>query len=152
MINIKKIALLTIFTTMTFCQAISNQQVNKISGEQYITGDDGIVYIYVNIWGHVERTGSYLVYDGADLFNALSVAGGPKNGANLKNISIKSQNGEAIFINIENQKTIDYKLKPYDTIIVNEKLGSKILSRSSIVSAVLQLINLIYTIDRLDND
>ena len=49
MINIKKIALLTIFTTMTFCQSISNQQVNKISGEQYITGDDGIVYIYINI-------------------------------------------------------------------------------------------------------
>ena len=40
----------------------SNTQM-PISSADYITGEDGIVRMYVNVWGHVKNPGTYLVYD-----------------------------------------------------------------------------------------
>ena len=42
------------------------------------------------------------------------------------------------------------KMRPFDTIIVYQTTGNKILSRSSLIAAVLQLLNLIYTINNVD--
>ena len=54
------------------------------SGERYITDEDGVIIMWVNVWGQVNKPGSYLVYDGVDLATLLSITGGPKSGANLK--------------------------------------------------------------------
>ena len=59
-----------------------------INGQEYIANDDGTLLMYVNIWGHVKNPGTYLVYEGIDLFTLLSLAGGPLSGAQLNKIEI----------------------------------------------------------------
>ena len=58
------------------------------SGERYVTDEDGIIKMWVNVWGQVNQPGSHLVYDGIDLATLLSITGGPKDGANLKKIRL----------------------------------------------------------------
>ena len=47
---------------------ISSPSINNqlISNEKYITGDDGVIRMYVNVMGHVQSPGLYLVYDKID--------------------------------------------------------------------------------------
>ena len=73
----------------------------QLTGEDYITGEDGVPRMSVNIWGHVKYPGAYLVYDGIDLLTCLSMAGGPLKGAKLSEISIISKDGSSIKINLE---------------------------------------------------
>ena len=49
----------------------------QLTGEDYITGEDGVPRMSINVWGHVKYPGTYLVYDGIDLLTCLSMAGGP---------------------------------------------------------------------------
>ena len=150
----KKALIALLFFNIVNAQAVSSSTL-PINGEKYITGDDGIVRMYVNIWGHVKTSGTFLIFEGADLFNALSLAGGPLDGANLEKIKIISkENGNLIEYNlsdfIRKNSDIRLRLKPYDTIIVEQTFGSKILNRSNLITALFQLANLLYTIDRLD--
>lgn len=138
-----------------FGQSINNTKSDLVTGEQYVTGNDGIVRIYINIWGHVKSPGTYLVYDGADLINTLSFAGGPLEGSNLRKIEIISKNkNESQFVDLENLTSSNYdiRLNPFDTIIVKQTLNNKLFSRSSVIQVFLQLISLIYTIDQLGDD
>jgi protein involved in polysaccharide export with SLBB domain len=57
-------------------------------GPQYVYGDDERVKISVNVWGEVERPGSYLVPDDTDLITLLSLAGGPTSTANLRSVEL----------------------------------------------------------------
>lgn len=148
----KKYLTALLFSTTLFCQINLGQSQNfSFSGEDFISGEDGVVRIYVNVWGHVESPGTYLIFEGADLVNILSIAGGPKDGADLRKIRIASKNGDPIQIyNIKDDFSEGYtKLKPHDTIIVKESVGSSITSRSSLLAAFFQLINLLYTIENL---
>ena len=43
---------------------------NQLTGEDYITGDDGVPRMSINVWGHVKYPGTYLVYDGIDVSHA----------------------------------------------------------------------------------
>ena len=138
-----------------FGQSINNTKSELVTGEQYVTGNDGIVRIHINIWGHVKSPGTYLVYDGADLINTLSFAGGPLEGSNLRKVEILSKNeDEPRVIDLENLSSSNYdvRLKPFDTIIVKQTLNNKLFSRSSVIQVFLQLISLLYTIDQLGND
>ncbi len=146
------IMLLTSLFAQTNAYNLEKKQNTGISGEDYISGEDGIVRIYVNIWGHIKDPGTYLIFDGADLINALSIAGGPLDGADMKNISIVSKGGgEPTSYNLKNNFLNGaVRLKPYDTIMVRQSVSDRILDRSSLISAIFQLINLVYTIDRLD--
>ena len=119
----------------------------NLTGEDYITGDDGVPRMSINIWGHVKYPGAYLVYDDIDIMTCLSMAGGPLKGAQLKKIYIVSKEGDRQTMNLEklintqsNQKIF---LKPYDTIYIDESFGSYVLSRSSVINILLQLINLV---------
>ena len=74
---------------------INHKEIDKngldtvlLSDEDYITGEDGTLRMYVNIIGHVKYPGTYLVYDGIDLLTCLSLAGGPLKGAKLSKVSI----------------------------------------------------------------
>ena len=146
--------------TFIFCFSVlfSNQIDNRITkhgtlgltGEKYITGDDGVARIAVNIWGHVKTPGTYLIYDGVDILTCLSLAGGPLKGANLKKVSILSIDGSEKKINL-NKLTKDRQLyridiNPSDTILIEEKLASYFLSRSNLISTLLQVLNLILVI------
>ena len=119
----------------------------QLTGEDYITGEDGVPRMSVNIWGHVKYPGAYLVYDGIDLLTCLSMAGGPLKGAKLSKISIVSKDGSSIKINLEdmiNQNSISsVVLKPHDTIYIDETIGNYLLARSNVINILLQITNLI---------
>lgn len=142
--------LLLFFTEFTLGQfnytsgKISNNI--QLTGEDYITGEDGVPRMSVNIWGHVKNPGAHLVYDGIDILTCLSIAGGPMKGAKLSEVKIVSKNGVSKEINLENLSNNDdlkVKLKPYDTIYIDETLGNYLLARSNVINILLQITNLI---------
>ena len=134
---------------------ISSPSINNqlISNEKYITGDDGVIRMYVNVMGHVQSPGLYLVYDEIDIITVLSIAGGYKNGANLNNITIYREDGikevfslESVLNNTNNKIT----LNPHDTVYIKQKSMSKIFNSSNIPTIILSILNLALTIDRTD--
>ena len=147
------IILILFFTEFTLSQfnytpgKISNNI--QLTGEDYITGEDGVPRMSINIWGHVKYPGTYLVYDGIDLLTCLSMAGGPLKGAKLSKVSIISKNGQnqTIDLNkIKNQNQLaSIKLMPHDTIKIDEKFSHVLLTKTSIIAVLLQLTNVILT-------
>ena len=121
----------------------------QLTGENYITGEDGVPRMSINIWGHVKYPGAYLVYDGIDLLTCLSMAGGPLKGAKVSKISIISKTGEVQIVDLNKIKDqngfISVKLKPHDTIKVDEKFTHILLTKTSIIAVLLQLTNVILT-------
>jgi len=122
-----------------------------INGQEYIANDDGTLLMYVNIWGHVKNPGTYLVYEGIDLFTLLSLAGGPLSGAQLNKIEIlHSKNSiyekEIVNLNkyIDNPNQIT--IKPHDTVYIKESMTSYIFSKTNVLNTLLQLINIAYII------
>lgn len=122
------------------------------SGERYITDEDGIIKMWVNVWGQVNKPGSYLVYDGIDLATLLSITGGPKSGANLKKIRLFRELPDA---NGQLSQTIDLKkflksgdrgdftrVLPNDTFVIPQSLSSYIISNLNIVNTLLNFYNL----------
>ena len=148
---------LTILPAQSLTQSSAKSMLD-VNGEEYIVGEDGILRIYVNIWGHVKSPGTYLIFDGANIINALSLAGGPLDGANLKKVDVISTksnskntyNLESLINTSTNELLNNLKLSPYDTIIIKESASNKILVRSNLVGAILQLVNVLYTIENLD--
>ena len=118
-----------------------------LTGEDYITGEDGIPRMNINILGHVKYPGTYLVYDGIDILTCLAMAGGPIKGAKLSKISIISKNGQSQEINLtqimNNNNVSSIALKPYDSIYIEETLSNYLLARSNVIHILLQITNLI---------
>ena len=63
-----------------------------LSNEDYITGEDGVIRMYVNVIGHVKNPGIYLVYDEIDCMSIMSYAGGLP-GADLQNVIVYGEDG-----------------------------------------------------------
>tara|TARA_B110000116_G_C16638128_1_gene491608 strand:- start:395 stop:877 length:483 start_codon:yes stop_codon:yes gene_type:complete len=121
----------------------------QLTGEDYITGEDGVPRMSINIWGNVKYPGTYLVYDDIDLLTSLSIAGGPLKGSKLSKIIIISDDGSSRIINLDklvkNNELNSIKLNPYDTIKIDEKFSYLVLTKTSIIAVFLQLINVILT-------
>lgn len=120
----------------------------QLTGEDYITGEDGVPRMSINIWGHVKYPGAYLVYDGIDILTCLSMAGGPLKGAKLSKVSIISKDTSSYKIDLQkiidnNNSTNNFSLKPYDTIYIDETMGNYLLARSNVINILLQITNLI---------
>lgn len=122
---------------------------SQLTGEDYITGEDGVPRMSINIWGNVKYPGTYLVYDDIDLLTSLSIAGGPLKGSKLSKIIIISDDGSSRIINLDklvkNNELNSIKLNPYDTIKIDEKFSYLVLTKTSIIAVFLQLINVILT-------
>ena len=77
------------------------------------------------------------------------------DGANLKDVQLLSIDSKMKSYNLKSLMSSSSKdlnqiiLKPYDTIIIKESTGNKILVRSGLVGALLQLVNVLYTIENL---
>ncbi|MAJ43820.1 MAG: hypothetical protein CMF96_03620 [Candidatus Marinimicrobia bacterium] len=126
---------------------VSGQYI--LSSEPYVTGDDGIIRMYVNVIGHVKYPGTYLVYEGIDILSLLSLAGGPLPGTKLN--SIKQVNGEKVLnINLEeilnSKEEVTFKLYPHNTIFVEQSISSYLFTNSSLISSSLQILSIILTI------
>ena len=149
----KKYTLVLIcFLSISLINAQFNYRPNQIgsstqlNGEDYITGEDGVPRMSINIWGHVKYPGTYLVYDGIDILTCLSMAGGPMTGAKLKEVTIVSKDGNNRTINLDKllkNSNSSIELNPYDTIYIDETLGNYLLARSNVINILLQITNLI---------
>ena len=125
--------------------------------QRYITGEDGVARMYVNVWGHVNKPGTYLVYDGMDLVTLLSIAGGPKQGAGLSKIKLVREfpDDEGKFVHyIDFKKFISsgdrnvlVKVSPNDIYVISMKPSSYILSHVNLVNTFLSIMNLYYQIE-----
>ena len=145
----KKIFIIKLLLLVSFLYP----QIESPSNQAYITNEDGLIKMYLNIIGHVAAPGNYLVYDGVDLMTAISIAGGYLPGSNLKKITVYSGSGESKKINLNeylsNKKiNSNYLLKPNDTIHIQEKIGSKIFTSSNLPALFLSLLNILLTIER----
>ena len=145
--------LIIVFFVSLMANSLSSQ---VISNESYITGEDGVIRMYINLMGHVKNPSTYLVYDKIDFMSPLSMAGGYLQGADLKNIIIYSENGESKKINLynylnSNSKDIShFNLKPHDTIYIKQKSLSKFFMSSNLPTIFLSMINLAITLKNTD--
>ena len=121
------------------------------SGERYITDEDGVIKMWVNVWGQVNSPGSYLVYDGIDLATLLSITGGPKTGANLKKIrlfrELPDESGDLTYsINLEKflksgDRSDFTRVLPNDTFVIPQSVSSYLVSNISILNTVAMIYN-----------
>jgi len=132
------------------------QQTYPRSGEKFITDQFGVIRMYVNVWGHVNKPGSHLVYDGIDLASFLSMTGGPKQGANMEKVRIyraePDEDGKLIYI-VDMEKFMNsgnrdnfIPIKPNDTIIIQQTVPSYILSNMGLATTLLTMLNLYFQI------
>ena len=150
----KKLLLLTLFVfSAGFPQIESTQAPIPLNtGARYVSGDDGIIRMYVNIWGHVGNPGRILVDEGIDMATLLSLTGGPNKGANMKNVRIyheyPDKNGNIVHILdlTEFLKTGDrsnfVSIQPNDTFIIKQTTWSYFIEEIGTVNTLMNLINL----------
>ena len=129
----------------------------NVSSERFFTNKSGTILMNVNVWGHVNRPGRHMVFDGIDLATLLSVVGGPKGGANLKNVRLfretEDDKGEHVYtINLNKfLKTGDrsefVKVMPNDTYIIPQTTSSYIMSQVGSLNTILSVLNIYLQIE-----
>ena len=157
----KHLIILTLFIFgVGFSQGESKQaDVPLNTGARYVSGQDGIIRMYVNVWGHVGRPGRILVDEGIDLATLLSLSGGPKKGANMKNVRIyheyPDKNGNIVHILdlTEFLKTGDrsnfVSIQPNDTFIIKQTTWSYFIEEIGTVNTLMSLINIYLNLSNL---
>ena len=133
----------------------------NVSSERFFTDESGTILMNVNVWGHVNRPGRHMVFDGIDIATLLSVVGGPKSGAELNKVKIfrevPDENGQIIYtINIAKfLKTGDrsefIKIMPNDTFIIPQKTSSYMMEQVGTINTVLSILNIYLQIDYRNN-
>ena len=160
---ISKIVLLLLFLSSPIMaqfqggeNAVREPQYN-VSSERFFTDQSGTLPMNVNVWGNETLPGRHQVFDGIDLATLLSVVGGPKGGANLKNVRLfretADDNGELVYtINLEKfLKTGDrsefVKVMPNDTYIIPQTTSSYILAQVGTLNTILSVLNIYLQIE-----
>ena len=157
----KHLIILTLFIFgVDFSQAESKQaDIPLNTGARYVSGQDGVIRMYVNVWGHVGTPGRILVDEGIDLATLLSLSGGPKKGANMKNVRIyheyPDKNGNIVHILdlTEFLKTGDrsnfISIQPNDTFIFRQTTFSYLLQEIGTINTLMSLINIYLNLNNL---
>ena len=157
----KHLIILTLFIFgVDFSQAESKQaDIPLNTGARYVSGQDGVIRMYVNVWGHVGTPGRILVDEGIDLATLLSLSGGPKKGANMKNVRIyheyPDKNGYIVHILdlTEFLKTGDrsnfISIQPNDTFIFRQTTFSYLLQEIGTINTLMSLINIYLNLNYL---
>ena len=160
----KKYLYLFFITPIILCTGFSqsgsdNIDIEPNTGARYVSSDDGVLRMYVNIWGHVANPGRILVNDGIDLATLLSLTGGPNKGANMKNVRVyheyPDQNGNVVNIIdfTEFLKTGDRSnfitIQPNDTFIIQQTVLSYIIEEIGTVNTLMNVINLYLNLSNL---
>ena len=144
--------IIVVFSLFVSSLTLSSSNDMLISNKEYITGDDGVIRMYVNVIGHVKKPGVYLVYDGIDYMSVLSIAGGYLPGSNLNEILVLSKDGSSNTIDLddfyENPDSYFLQLKPHDTVYVKQKFLSKIFTSTNLPSVILSILNIALTLER----
>ena len=152
--------LLPLFYCISFSQAESDQKNNPPNtGARYVSGEDGIIRMYVNIWGHVGNPGRILVDEGIDLATLFSLTGGPQKGANLKKIRVyheyPNRHGNIVqvidftdFIKTGDRSNF-ITIQPNDTFIIKQTTWSNIIEEIGTVNTLMNLINIYLNLSNL---
>jgi len=129
---------------------VYGEQSYPQSGERYITDEHGVIRMWINVLGWVNKPGSILVYDGIDIVTVLAIAGGYQRGANLKKIRVfrekPDENGKILYtvdlnkyLKTGNREAF-IKILPNDTIIIPQTLPSYVLSYSGTLTTIMNLL------------
>ena len=129
------------------------------TGARYVSGQDGVIRMYVNVWGHVGDPGRILVDEGIDLATLFSLTGGPQKGANLTKIRVyheyPNRHGNIIdVIDFEDFiKTGDRSnfitIQPNDTFIIKQTTWSYFIKEVGTVNTLINLINIYLNLSNL---
>jgi hypothetical protein len=114
--------LLTISVILSFKAGVYAQQ-----GNEYIWSEESRskLQIIVHIWGEINKPGQYLVPDGTNVLELISLAGGPNEYSNLSNVRLTREyldNNNASNQSFGNTSTIN---KEIYTINLNKHLKEK---------------------------
>ena len=149
---------------LIFCNIFSQTELNQSkippnTGERYVSGPNGIIKMYVNIWGHVSNPGRILVNEGVDLATLFSLTGGPRKGANYKKIRVyheyPDEYGNILHIIdlTEFLKTGDRSnfiaIQPNDTFIIKQTNFSYLIAEIGTINTLMSLINIYLNISNL---
>ena len=153
----KKYLYLFFIKLIILCTGFSQPGSDNINfqpntGARYVSSEDGVLRMYVNIWGHVRSPGRILVDDGIDLATLLSLIGGPNKGANMKNVRVyheyPDKNGNIVDVIdfTEFLKTGDRSnfitIQPNDTFIIQQTVMSYIIEEVGTVNTLMNLFNI----------
>ena len=160
----KKYLYLFFITPIILCTGFSLSGSDNINfppntGARYVSSEDGVLRMYVNIWGHVATPGRILVDDGIDLATLLSLTGGPSKGANMKNVRVyheyPDKNGNVVNVIdfTEFLKTGDrsnfISIQPNDTFIIKQTAWSYMIQEVSTVNTLINMINIYLNLSNL---
>ena len=160
----KKYLYLFFITPIILCTGFSQSGSDNINfqpstGARYVSSEDGVLRMYVNIWGHVSNPGRILVDDGIDLATLLSLTGGPNKGANMKYVRVyheyPDKNGNVVNIIdlTEFIKTGDrsnfINIQPNDTFIIQQTVLSYIIEEIGTVNTLMNLVNIYLNLSNL---
>ena len=160
----KKYLYLFFITPIILCTGFSQSGSDNINfqpstGARYVSSEDGVLRMYVNIWGHVPHPGRILVDDGIDLATLLSLTGGFNKGASMKNIRVyheyPDKNGNIV-------KIIDFTefiksgdrsnfitIQPNDTFIIKQTAWSYMIQEVGTVNTLFNFLNLYLNISNV---
>ena len=138
---------------------LDSKQIPIGTGARYITDTDGVIRMYVNIWGHVSNPGRILVDEGIDLSTLLSLSGGPVKGANLKKVRVYHEypgHDGKIFHTIDltdfiktGSRSNFIEIQPNDTFIIKQTAWSYFIEEVGSINTFMSLINLFLNIKEL---
>ena len=160
----KKYLYLFFITPIILCTGFSqsgsdNINLRSSTGARYVSSEDGVLRMYVNIWGHVPSPGRILVDDGIDLATLLSLTGGPSKGANMKNVRVyheypdKNGNVVSVIDFTEFLETGDrsnfISIQPNDTFIIKQTAWSYMLQEIGTVNTLMSFLNIYLNISNI---
>ena len=160
----KKYLYLFFIAPIILCPGFSQSGSDNINfqpstGARYVSSEDGVLRMYVNIWGHVAGPGRILVDDGIDLATLLSLTGGPNKGANMKNVRVYHEypdnNGNVVniidfteFLNT-GDRTNFITIQPNDTFIIQQTVLSYIIDEIGTINTLMSLVNIYLNVSSL---
>jgi len=144
--------LLTFAVDFVYAEDIDSQFSNKQQSSSYIIYDNSKPYLSVNVWGHVQKPGQFLIpYSSkVDLISLLSLAGGPLPGAKLNEILLIRETNDIDstqlvykidlnkYLKTGNRGTIP-TMESNDTILINQTFWSSLKQNSSFLQILLYL-------------
>ena len=144
----------------SFSQTESGQtRIPLSTGARYVSGDNGTIRMYVNIWGHVSNPGRILVDEGIDLATLLSLSGGPNKGANLIKVRVyheyPDKDGKIAhiidltdFIEVGDRSNF-IDIQPNDTFIIKQTTWSYFIEEIGTINTLMNVINLYLNLTNL---
>lgn len=88
MINQTRSKKMRVIIFLLLCYANAATQELTVQKDRYLYSDEQTLQIVVHIWGEVNRPGRYIVQDGTNVLELISLAGGPTEYSNLSKVKL----------------------------------------------------------------